>query len=77
MKINPPRNLPSPARQLQMRLLAAETDHVPVPAAPVGFIGTAQVDRLQDIGFSLGIIPVENIDPVGEGQLLIFVISEI
>ena len=44
-----------------MGLLILKADHLPVLASLVGFAGTCQINRLQDIGLSLGIVAVETV----------------
>ena len=57
-------------------LLSANTTHG-VLASFMGFAGSAQIHRLQDICFSLCIIPIKNISSFVKRKFQRFVISEI
>jgi len=60
-----------------MGLLILKADHLPVLASLVGFAGTCQINRLQDIGLSLGIVAVENIGALIKIHLQRLIIPEI
>ena len=63
--------------RLYVGLILPEPYHIPVLCPPVGFRGAAQIDGLQDIGLSLGIIPVKDIDRIAGRNLQQFIVSEI
>ena len=44
-----------------MGFFLIETDHFSVPAPPVGLRRRTDINRFQNIGLPLGIIPIENI----------------
>lgn len=77
MHVYPIWNLSLFSNQLQMRFLTAKADHVSVSAAAVRFIGTAQIDRFQNVCFSLRIISVKNINTSAELDGLQAIIPEI
>ena len=77
MHVNPPGNVLLPNLHPEVGFLLTEPDHLPVFAAPVGTGCGADIQRLQNIGLSLGIIAEEHIDPPVERQVKLLVISEI
>ena len=60
-----------------MGFLILEADHFPVLASFVGFTGSGQINRLQNIGFSLGVVTVENIGSLIKIHLQQLIIPEI
>jgi hypothetical protein len=48
-------------RQLDVGFVVLKTDHLPVFAAAVGLGRAADIDCLQDVRLSLGIVPVKDI----------------
>ena len=60
-----------------MGFILFKADNLPVFASFMGFAGSAQIHRLQDICFSLCIIPIKNISSFVKRKFQRFVISEI
>ena len=64
-------------KHLDMGLLRLKPDHLPIAAASVGFVGAAQIHCFQNVGLSLGIVTVKDIDTLMKFQFQLFIISEI
>ena len=60
-----------------MGFLLLKPDHIPVLGASVGLGSPAEIDRLKDVGLSLGVIPIENICSAVKFQVKKIIISEI
>ena len=61
--------------KLDMGFLLPKLDNFPILGISVGLGGSAQVDRLQSVRLSLGIVPVKNIRPGAKANLQRSVIS--
>ena len=62
MHVDPKASGASDDLHTDMTLLFPDTNHFPIPAGSVGFRRPGQIDRFQDIGFSLRVLPVKDID---------------
>ena len=58
-----------------MGLFFSKLDQLPVLAAAVGFCRAAHVNRLQNIGLSLGIVAVKNIGSLVKINMQLMIIS--
>ena len=63
MHVNPVRHIVLAKLHLDVGLVLSEFDDLPVLAALVGLGRGSQIDRFQNIGLSLSIITVQDIDP--------------
>ena len=66
MHVNAVRNIALAHSQLDVGFIVLETDHLPVFAAAMRLGRAADIDSLQNVRLSLGIIPVKNIGPRGK-----------
>ena len=58
-QIDAPGDIPLPHYHLKMGFILPEPDHLPVFGCPVGLRRSADIDRLQNVGLPLRILPVK------------------